>query len=75
MIGGGDLTLLETEDFFDYQCPNSYCRNYVLLEKNEKNKNILEGTCALCGENIDMLYEEWEKWDKKKFINEDEEVG
>ena len=67
------MSMLETEDFFDYICPS--CKNYVMLEKNKDNKNILEGTCALCGENFDMLYEDWENWDKKKFINEDEAVG
>lgn len=66
------MNLLETEDFFDYECPED--GNYVLLEKNKDNENILEGTCAKCGENFSMLYEEWEKWDKKKYINEDEEV-
>jgi len=67
------MTLLETEDFFDYECPE--CKNYVMLEKNVDNKNILEGTCAKCGENISILYEDWEEWDKKKYINEDEAVG
>lgn len=66
------MSLLDIEDFFDYICPK--CKNYVMLEKNEYNKNILEGTCAKCGEGINMLYYDWEKWDKKKFINEDEEV-
>ena len=65
------MSLLDIEDF-DYICPE--CKNYVMLEKNKDNKNILEGTCALCGENFSMLYENWETWDKKKFINEDEEV-
>ncbi len=66
------MSLLETEDFFDYICPE--CKNYVMLEKNKDNKNMLESTCAKCGENFFMLYEDWEKWDKKKYINEDEGV-
>ena len=65
------MTMVETEDFFDYWCPK--CDNYVMLERTKGgNGTLLEGTCALCGEHIDMLYDEWEKWDKKKFINEDE---
>ena len=67
------MTMLETEDFFDYWCPK--CDNYVLLEKDKGKGNNLEGKCALCGETFYILYEDWEKWDKKKFINEDEAVG
>ncbi len=63
------MSLLDIEDFFDYQCPK--CNRYVLLEKNKDNKNILDGKCALCGLEISILYEDWEEYDKK-FINEDE---
>jgi len=67
-----NVNLLDIEDFFDYVCPEY--KGYVLLEKNEKNKNILDGVCAKCGLDISMLYEDWESWDKKKFIGEDEEM-
>ena len=48
------------EDYFDYWCPE--CENYVLLEKN---KDLLEGNCALCGLKISMSYEEYQKQEGK----------
>ncbi len=66
------MSLLETEDFFDYICPE--CKNYVMLEKSKYNKNILEGTCALCGETSYILYEDWEEAEKKRLKKGDEEV-
>ena len=52
------------EDYFDYWCPK--CKNYVLLERNKYNRNILEGRCALCGKDISMLHWDWEIYDKDK---------
>jgi len=44
------------EIYFDYWCPE--CKNYVLLEKN---KDKLEGQCALCGLKISISWEEYER--------------
>ena len=44
---------------FDYWCPDD--KNYVLLERNKDDGNILEGWCALCGKNISMTYKDWRK--------------
>ena len=57
------MNLLE-DDLFDYWCPK--CNNYVLLEKNRANFNMLDGTCALCGQDISILYEDWEEAEKKR---------
>ena len=48
---------------FDYWCPND--KNYVLLERNEDDRNILEGRCALCGKDISMTYKDWKEQDKQ----------
>ena len=66
------MPMIETEDFFDYWCPK--CNNYVLLEKDKGNKNMLEGKCALCGETFYINYEDWAIYDKNEFKKEDEEV-
>ena len=52
------------EDYFDYWCPD--CENYVLLERNKDNRNILEGWCALCGLDISMPYKTWKKYDRER---------
>jgi len=52
------------EIYFDYWCPE--CQNYVLLERNKDNRNILKGRCALCGLDISMPYETWKEQDKEE---------
>jgi len=44
---------------FDYWCPDD--GNYVLLERNVADGNILEGRCALCGKDISMTYKEFKE--------------
>ena len=62
---------LDKQDSFDYECFE--CSNYVMLEKSKKNKNILEGYCQWCHLDISILYEDWEEYDKERYIKEDEE--
>lgn len=45
---------------FDYWC--SDCKNYVLLEWNKDNGDMLNGWCALCGKKISMSYESYVDW-------------
>ena len=49
---------------FDYWCLE--CGNYVLLEWNKDDKELISGWCALCGKNISMSYESYEIWNKKE---------
>ena len=55
---------MEVGEYFDYWCPE--CENYVLLERNKDNRNMLDGWCALCGLNISITYEDFKKYEKEK---------
>ena len=68
------MNTIDTDDLFDYWCPK--CNNYILLERSKADHlYLLEGTCALCGEMIDILYDDWEEAEKKRLKKEDEEVN
>ena len=50
--------------YFDYWCPDD--KNYVLLERNKYDTNMLNGWCALCGADIVMTYKDFKKYEEKK---------
>ena len=56
------------ETLFDYWCPED--DNYVLLERNEYDTNMLNGQCTLCGLDIVMTYEDFKKWEKEYWKKE-----